>query len=34
MGFTIYLVLIYLGLFIIDVFAYIKGKENKKYLNL
>ena len=32
MGFTMYLILIYLVLFIADIFAFIKGKENKKYL--
>ena len=32
MGFTMYLMLIYLVLFIADIFAFIKGKENKKWL--
>lgn len=32
MGFSIYLILIFICLFIIDIFAYVKGKEKKKYL--
>ena len=32
MGFTMYLMIIYLVLFIADIFAFIKGKENKKWL--
>ena len=32
MGFTMYFMLIYLVLFIADIFAFIKGKENKKWL--
>ena len=30
MGFTIQFAILYLILFVIDVFAFIKGKENKK----
>ncbi len=32
MGFTIYLAIIYLILFIIDIFAFIRGKKDKKWL--
>ncbi len=32
MGLTFYLIIIYLFLFIVDVFAFIKGKENKKMI--
>lgn len=32
MGFTLYLTIIYLFLFIADLFAFIKGKENKKMM--
>ena len=32
MGFTIQLVIVYLILFIIAIVAFIKGKENKKWL--
>ena len=32
MGFTMYLILIYIVLFNIDIFVFIKGKEKKKYL--
>ena len=32
MGFTTQLAIIYLILFIIDIFAFIKGKENKKWV--
>ena len=32
MGFTMYLAIIYLFLFIADVFVFIKGKENKKMI--
>lgn len=31
MGLTTYLILIYIVLFIIDIYAFIKGKEKKKY---
>ena len=34
MGFTMYLMLIYLVLFIADIFAFIKGKESdEEYIN-
>ena len=32
MGFTIQFAILYLILFVIDVFAFIKGKENKKWI--
>ena len=32
MGFSMYLTLIYLVLFAADVFAFIKGKENKRWI--
>ena len=32
MGFTLYSTIIYLFLFIADLFAFVKGKENKKII--
>ena len=32
MGFTLYSTIIYLFLFIADLFAFVKGKENKKMI--
>ncbi len=32
MSFTMYLMILYLGLLIIDIFAFLKGKENKKWM--
>ena len=32
MGFTLYSIIIYLFLFIADLFAFVKGKENKKMI--
>ena len=32
MGFTLYYTIIYLFLFIADLFAFVKGKENKKMI--
>ncbi len=32
MGLTFYLIIIYLFLFAADVFAFVKGKENKKMI--
>ena len=32
MGFTLYSTIIYLFLFIADLFAFVKGKENKKMM--
>ena len=32
MGFTIQFAILYLILFVIDVFAFIKGNENKKWV--
>ena len=32
MGFTTYLTAVYLLLFIIDIFAFLKGRKNEKWL--
>lgn len=32
MGFTTYLILIYIVLFIADIYVFIKSREKKKYL--
>ena len=32
MGLTTWLAVLYLILFVIDIFAFIKGKENKKWV--
>lgn len=32
MSFTMYLMILYLGLLIIDIFTFLKGKENKKWM--
>lgn len=32
MGFTTKLAILYLILFVVDIFAFIKGKENKKWV--
>lgn len=32
MSFTIYLAIIYLILFVMDILAFIKGKRNKKWM--
>ena len=32
MSFTMYLMILYLALLILDIFAFLKGKENKKWM--
>ncbi len=32
MGFTMWAAIVYLILFVTDIFAFIKGKENKKWV--
>lgn len=32
MGFTTYLAAVYLVLFVIDIFAFIQGRKNKKWV--